>query len=196
MKIRNLLFWGLLISALFYSCNDDNDKSDRDDDDKDENVFCFKYEGKPSQTISASDAKKLQQEYIKTRAGVLKEALSGSGFLKEGEEDVRDVTFDLVSLKKYIAYVEKKAKEKKLNAENLGIRIYLGAYPKDYNKEGFDIKNRGLSTFFFMPVKLSNVQSRPAKGGAFESTSGGGSFLEGADGYNFGNSGRPPEDMD
>lgn len=187
MKNRTLLFLGLMASAFFYSCDKDENKDDKDDDE-----FCFVYKGQPKETISYSQAKKLQQEYISTRANVLTEVLINNGTLGDNEEDVRDVSFDLTTLKNYIAYVEKKAQEKGITPDNLELRVYLGSYPKDYTADGFDKNDQGKSTMFFLPV--NKLKSKPASKTASK-TNMPSDKLEGVDGLNFGGSGKPPRDL-
>lgn len=135
---------------------------------------------KPKQAISYDYAKKIQQEYIKTRADSLNKLLNAGGVIKG--EDVRDVWFDLKTLEQYIAYV--KAESKKKNYEGLGLRVYYGAYPKDSNSP-----DSGYSTVFFIPThrskasKMNFVYSDPNENS------------EDIDGMNFGIGGKPPKDI-
>lgn len=187
MKIRTMLFLGLMVTTFFYSCDKEEDT------DRDDNEFCFEYKGQPKESISFAKAKSLQQEYIKTRASFLNEILINNGTLGSGEQDVRDVSFDLVTLKNYIAYVEKEAQKKGISPSDLGLRIYLGAYSKDYTAEGFDQANRGKSTFFFLPI--NKLKSKPVGSKSALKSSLPGDELEGVDGLNYGLSGRPPKDL-
>lgn len=120
-------------------------------------------------TITYKRAVQLQKEYINTRANVLNKHLNSINHFKQEQtlvkenkiiEDVRDVTFDLNTLKQYIAYVEKEANKKGL--KGLGLRIYLGAYSND--EKDPRVKTPGFSTVFFMPThqpkeKESNVNN-------------------------------------
>lgn len=136
---------------------------------------------KPKETISYEYAKKLQQEYIKTRAEPLKEFLIGQGTLKG--EDVRDVWFDIDVLEQYIAYVKDQSKRK--GYDGLGLRVYFGAYPK----EG-DHKDPGYTTVFFMPTHRSKV---PKMNFVFQASD---ENSDDIDPLNFGSGGHPPKDLD
>ena len=72
---------------------------------------------KPEQAITYKKAKSLQQNYINTRANFLNKHLISEGALKT--DDVRDVTYNLSTLKQYIAYVEKEAKKRGIAEEDL-----------------------------------------------------------------------------
>lgn len=185
MKIRTLLFLGIMASAFFYSC-------EKDEEEKDENVYCFEYTGKPFQAISHAQARNLQREYVLTRADFLNEALINNGTIGKDEKDVRDVTFDFGVLRSYMVYVEKEAKEQGVAPEDLALRVYLGAYPKNFTADGFDKENQGKSTMFFLPI--NKLKSRPA-GKVSAKSSLPGDQLEGVDGLNLGHSGRPPKDL-
>lgn len=94
------------------------------------NQTCFPYEGRPSQTISYKEMASMLRKYKNTREGVLKNAL--------GFEDTREVWFQIDSLKKYIAYIEKKSKES--GVKITGINIMSSVYPKDPifgNQQGY-----------------------------------------------------------
>ena len=167
---------------------------------------------KPKEAISYKDAKILQQEYIETRANFIneylhsinhfnekgikeekenKESINSTPNKKEGLvkkenkiiEDVRDVTFDLETLKQYIAYVEKEAKSKGL--KGLGLRVYLGAYPKGDTS----VKDPGFTTVFFMPTHQPAAET--TKGNNFFYWFGD-EIIDGVDGLNLGSGGRPP----
>ncbi|MGJ8744113.1 hypothetical protein [Polaribacter sp.] len=150
---------------------------------------------KPKTTISYEKAKELQQEYIATRAKVLNQALNKNGHFKgvtiskekRFVEDVRDITFDLKTLKQYIAYVEQEAENKGL--KGLGLRVYLGAYPKK-DKES---KDPGFSTVFFMPTyqKASDSNKSNKFYYWFKDI-----VMKDIDGLNMGQGGKPPQDLD
>lgn len=128
--------------------------------------------GKPKNAISYKEAKILQQEYIKNTVKPTVEAFKKIGVNKN--EDIRDVTFDLDTLKEYIAYVEKEAAKKGIT-DGLGLRVYIGAYEK------------GEVTMFFMPTKKkeTNIPSLEPK---FE-------IIENIQGLNRGHAGMPPKDL-
>lgn len=93
--------------------------------------------------ISRKKAKVLQREYVKTRGCVISEILTKERLIKG--EDSRDFWFSIDLLKEFIFKVEKQAREEG-RCKDLGIRIFLGAYPKE---EGY--KDPGYSTLFLMP---------------------------------------------
>ena len=125
--------------------------------------------------ITHERAKELQKEYTSTRGKLLKQHLNLNS------DDVSDVTFDLKILEKYIAYVKKEANKQGLT--DLGLRVYLGSYPK--NDATPNIKNPGYSTIFFMPTRQTNNNSNRSKD----------KVIQGVDGLNFGTGGHPPNDL-
>ncbi|MGB0880300.1 MAG: hypothetical protein ACPGTO_07010 [Polaribacter sp.] len=132
--------------------------------------------------ITHERANQLKEEYVNTRANSLNIDLHrrnhfrnrGAGFI----EDVRDVTFDLEILEEYIAYVKEEANKEGLT--NLGLRVYLGAYPK--NDTTKNIKNPGYSNMFFMPTHQENNDDNRSRDGV----------IQGVDGLNIGHQGLPP----
>lgn len=181
MKIKNLIMLLCVAIFVFSSCESETKNN------TDNNEFCFKYLGKPKEAITYETAKTLQEEYIQTRANILNEQLIGNGTIPTGEQDTRDVTYNFNTLKQYIAYVEKEAKEKGISVEELGIRVYLGAYPKNSTYE-----EKGYTTMFFMPIKNSSGKSgkSTAKYGKQAEE-----VIDGIDGLNLGSSGKPPKDL-
>ena len=127
--------------------------------------------------ISIKEARVLEQEYVKTRANSLNVILKKKGLIES--EDVRDVWFDLEALKSYIPYVEEEA-EKKGISKNLGLRVYLGAYPNDQKH-----LSAGKATVFFIPTQ----QLVSEKQDSFDLVN---ENLDEVDGFNFGTSGWPP----
>ncbi len=104
----------------------------------------------PQQSISFEQANNLEEEFKSTRAGIINDSLD--------IVDTRDFWFDLEVLKKYIDYVEQEAEEKGL--ENLGLRVYLGAYPQSAN-----YPNPGFTTVFLVPT--SQVEGSGLQKGFF-----------------------------
>jgi hypothetical protein len=96
----------------------------------------------PQQSITSEKANTLEEEYKNTRAGIINDSLNIT--------DTRDFWFKLETLKEYIEYVEQEAEE--MGKENLGIRIYLGAYP-DNN----DYPDPGFTTVFLVPTSQVDV---------------------------------------
>ena len=130
----------------------------------------------PAQTISVEKANRLEETYKQTRARILNDTL--------GYEDTREFWFSLDSLKKYIAYVEQEAAKK--GKTDLGLRIYLGAYPS----EG-DYPDPGYSTVFIVPT-AKNARSS-LKRGFFpqEETQ---ENIDSINALNYGHGGKPPHE--
>ena len=194
MKSTNKIVYLLLTSIfIFTSCGEKQKSKNQNVESQDvesqdvANQNMEKLKG----TISYKRAKILQQEYIKTRAVFINEYLDKVNHLKkEGLveknkkiKDVRDVTFDLETLKQYIAYVEKEAKSKGL--KGLGLRVYLGAYPKGDTS----VKDPGFTTVFFMPTHQPAAETTKENNFFywFEDE-----IIDGAYGLNYGSAGRPP----
>ncbi len=159
-SIQKLVFFLAIMTLFFQSCKE-------------------KIEA-PRQTIDYEYANSLEDEFIKTRGAIINK------YLNLEEEDRREFWFDLEELKKYIAYIEQEAKP--LGYENLGIRIYNGAYPRDekYPDPGYSTVflvptgNKTNSKASFFPISSNvvindNIQEIPA--------------------YNYGHAGRPPKDL-
>ena len=120
--VKGFIFTMLLISGsmLFQSCEDPQ---------------------APQQAITIDEADQLEEEFKRTRARILNDAL--------GFEDTRDFWFSLDTLKKYIEYVEYEGT--KMGKDNLGIRIYFAAYP---DNSGYP--DPGYSTVFLVPTAAEN----------------------------------------
>lgn len=130
----------------------------------------------PAQTITAEEANRLEETYKQTRAGILNDTL--------GYEDTREFWFSLDSVKKYIAFVEQEAT--RMGKTNLGLRIYLGAYPA----QG-DYPDPGYSTVFIVPTaKNTNTLKR----GFFpmEDTQ---QNIDSINALNYSQGGKPPKDF-
>lgn len=92
----------------------------------------------PKGVISIEEAKILDKTYTVTRQIVLDSAL--------GIEDSRSSWWSLEDLEAYIDYAKTQAKEKGMEVN--GLRIYHGAYPKDYGTR----EEAGYSTLFIVPT--------------------------------------------
>lgn len=130
----------------------------------------------PTQTISVEEANQLEEYYKRTRAQILNDTL--------GFEDTREFWFSLDTLKEYIAYVESEAA--KSGKTNLGMRIYLGAYPENSNYP--DAK---YTTVFLVPT--APASQNPLKRG-FLPIEEENENLEDIPPLNFSQAGKPPKD--
>lgn len=92
---------------------------------------------KPTKCISKDEAKELHDQWSSKRGGHLKNNL--------GFEDARDFWWSVDELQEYLDYV--KEESAKQGIKNPGIRVYLGAYPKNKCKMG-----KGYSTLFLAPT--------------------------------------------
>jgi len=130
----------------------------------------------PAQTISVEEANRLEETYKVTRAAILNDTL--------GYEDTREFWFPLDTLKKYIDYIEYEGA--KMGKSNLGIRIYLGAYPSQGN-----YPDPGYSTVFLVPT--AGMGNNPLKRGFFpmEDTQ---ENLDSLSPLNYSQGGKPPHD--
>jgi hypothetical protein len=149
-------------------------------------------------TITKERAIQLQKEYINTRANAINKHLYTINHFREKIEplknndqlieDVRDVTFDIETLKQYIAYVEKEGAKK--GYKDLSLRVYFGAYPK--NDKDSRIKTPGYSTVFFMPTHKPQHNESAARSFYFNAKD---QIIDGVDGLNFGNGTPPPHNI-
>ena len=129
----------------------------------------------PVQTITKDDANRLEETHKQTRATILNDTL--------GYEDTREFWFSLDSVKKYITYVEQEAA--RMGKTDLGLRIYLGAYPSEGN-----YPDPGYSTVFIVPTaKYTNTLKR----GFFpmEDTQ---ENIDSINALNYSQGGKPPKD--
>lgn len=78
----------------------------------------------PPNCITEEEARELQNNWVATRAAAIAEAI--------GEEDGREVLFDLEELLQYLQYVKEKSEQQEL--PNPGVRVYFGAYNTEENK--------------------------------------------------------------
>ena len=142
MKTLNLLSKSLLLLVIyisFASCNNTTSQSNSDD-------FCTTYDGRPEQSISYKEMAVMLTQYKATREGVLKAAL--------GFEDTREVWFQIDSLKKYLAYVEKLSNES--GVEITGFNFISAAYP---NKEVYG-KEKNYQTLILNPTTTKGNNPR------------------------------------
>ncbi|MBW2936622.1 hypothetical protein KXJ69_00800 [Aureisphaera sp. CAU 1614] len=130
----------------------------------------------PVQTISFEEANRLEETYKKTRAAILNDTL--------GYEDTREFWFSLDTIKKYISYIEQEGT--RMGKKNLGLRVYLGAYPSQGN-----YPDPGYSTVFMVPTVKS--EGNPLKQGFLpvEDTH---ENLDSLNALNYGHGGKPPHD--
>ncbi len=101
---------------------------------------------KPRKCISVEEARKEQDEWVRTRGKDIREA--------EGYEDTREFWYSVDELQEYLDYVKEKCKEQGL--EKPGIRFYLGAYPKTNEKKSY-------TTMFLSPTKEAKDDTENAK---------------------------------
>jgi hypothetical protein len=137
---------------------------------------------KPEGTLSRKEANLLEETYIKARWNNINAA--------EGYTDTREFVFELDRLKQYIAYVENEALKK--GYSDLGIRIYLAAYP-----EGFNQNDRTLTTVFLAPTakngpntESNNTIKRQQKNTNDDDN------IDSIDALNFSHGGMPPKNYD
>ena len=101
---------------------------------------------RPVKCISVEEARNLQNNWKKSRG---KEIASGQGY-----EDTREFWYSITELEEYIQYVKEKSVEQGI--KNPGLRIYLGAYPKQGEK-------KSLSTIFISPTTDEIVETNSAE---------------------------------
>ncbi|MGY5848537.1 hypothetical protein ACW6QP_14100 [Salegentibacter sp. HM20] len=100
---------------------------------------------KPAKCISVEEARKEQDEWVKTRG---KDIERGQGY-----KDTREFWYSLDELQEYLDYVREKSKEQ--GVEKPGIRFYLGAYPTTNGKKGY-------ATMFLAPTKQAQGDTETA----------------------------------
>ncbi len=101
---------------------------------------------KPKKCISVEEARKEQDEWVKTRGKDIREA--------EGYEDTREFWYSVDELQEYLDYVKEKSKEQ--GVKKPGIRFYLGAYPKTSEKKSY-------TTMFLSPTKETQGDTESAE---------------------------------
>lgn len=73
---------------------------------------------KPSKCITVDEARKLQDNWVDTRAKLIDSNL--------GKLDSREFYYTIEELENYLAYVKEESKKQGIN--NPGVRFYFGAY--------------------------------------------------------------------
>lgn len=142
MKTLKLFSKSLLILSIIISITSCKKKNPP----KDPNEICINYDGKPEQVITYKEMASLLAQYKSTRENILKNAL--------GFEDTREVWFQIDSLKKYLAYVEKLSKDS--GVEITGFNFISAAYPDNtiYGKE------KNYQTLILNPTTTKNGNPR------------------------------------
>lgn len=127
----------------------------------------------PKGLITPAEAKVLDQAYD-TRYKLVSDSI-----VTRAGGDNRSSWFALEDVKGFLTYAQNQAGE--LNYTMNGVRIYLGAKPKD--KEG-----AGYTTMFMMPTGYINK----SEGSMFMLQTGGKGDIIGGNGLNHGENGDPP----
>ena len=135
----------------------------------------------PKGLISPTEAKELNQKFIKTRSKDLNRIVKKeSGNPKK--KDAISSWFSLEELENYIAYVKEEATKKKITVN--GLRIYFGAYSNTIKKQD----KKDLSTVFFAPTTAKPATLQKSSSLEVESSS----DIEDIDALNGGTVGDPP----
>ncbi|GAA3629997.1 hypothetical protein [Flavivirga jejuensis] len=158
---QKLAVFLIIMTLIFQSCKEKPKKIDR-----------------PEKSIDYKHAILLEAEFIRTREKIINEYLN--------IEDTREYWFELEKLKEYIAYVEQEAKT--LGYQNLGIRIYKGAYPNDPK-----YPDPGLSTVFLVPT--GNKTTSKASFSPISTTLVINDNIAEIPAYNYGHAGKPPKEL-
>ena len=118
----------------------------------------------PKGLISPTEAKELNQKFIKTRSKDLNRIVKKeSGNPKK--EDAISSWFSLEELENYIAYVKEEATKKKITVN--GLRVYFGAYSNNDKKQ----YKKDLSTMFFVPTETKQESLQKSSSFTVESSS-------------------------
>ena len=123
--------------------------------------------------ITSDEAKKLNDEWSKTRSEAMNQCISDVTGGKV-TEDNRSSWWSIKDLKAYIKHAKKQAKE--LGYKMNGVRVYCGAHSED----------DCYATSFIVPTYAGSL----GKDGEGEEDGGG--DIPGGDGLNFGDPGNPP----
>ena len=100
---------------------------------------------KPNGLVSPSQAKALNEQFIKTRSKEMNKIVKKLTGDKK-EQDAYCTWFSIEELENYIAYTKEKATK---NGKNLtGLNVYFGAYPTEDRHP----KKSNMSTVFFAPT--------------------------------------------
>lgn len=130
----------------------------------------------PKGLITPAEAKKLNEQFIKTRSKELDKIVEKLDN-KPNKKDALSAWFSLDEIKSYITYVENNA------ADVNGLRVYFGAYKTKTD----DAKKSNMTTVFFIPTKLKAGSAQ--KDGLKDSDN---TDIEDIDGLNRGTLGYPP----
>lgn len=165
MKNFGLLILGIILGALamyFYCCNDQMEMTSES------------ASSTPKGIITSAQAKILDNAYN------LKHRIINDSLFKKSTDggDNRSSWWAIEDIQNYINHAEHQAGELGYNMD--GLRLYLGSYP-DANGE------TGLTTMFFVPTGIVNKSQ-----GSMFPIQGGSGDIQGADGLNMGESGKPP----
>ncbi|WP_040253902.1 hypothetical protein [Psychroserpens mesophilus] len=142
--------------------------------------YCHKQEpiemlpSQPNGLIKPDEIKTLTQAYNPRY-----EAINDSLFNGVDGGDNRSSWYALEDVKNYLVLAKNQADS--LGYTMDGIRIYPGAHPGDG-------KNPGYSTYIFVPTGYLKT----SQGNMFMMQKGGGDDIDGGDGLNHGDEGRPP----
>ena len=135
----------------------------------------------PEQAISIEEAKVLQQEFVRTRAGIINDSL----FKDSKEVDTRDFWFSLETIEQYVAYVKSEGANK--GYKDMGIRIFFAAYPKNSRDPRAD---PGFSTVILAPTK-----GKPPVGNGFFPMAPIQDPAGGIQALNYSQGGKPPKNL-
>ncbi len=134
-KLSSVILLLSIFSFLFISC-DEPQKPQQDNIKPTKEML--------THIIKADKAKNLYNNYKKQRIDIFKDTLKklyGNDF-----EDTRTIWFDLKTIKNYIAYIEQKSADNKIEPE--GLQFYFSVY-SDNESLG---KKRNQQTFFIAPT--------------------------------------------
>jgi len=134
-----------MLLLLFISCN----QSSKNQQNKDSNISCYPNDSRPSQAISYEEMAAMMDSY---NTGAKIELDNYMKKISKGKDSFSTIYnwYKIEDLKKYIAYIERISKEKKIPVT--GFRIYPTSYPLDYSIE----KLRGRLTLIFTPTTTFN----------------------------------------
>lgn len=135
----------------------------------------------PKGLITPLEAKKLNQQFVKTRSEELNKIIEKLDN-KPNKQDSLSSWFSLEELENYIAYVKQEGGKKGIDID--GLRVYFGAYEKNLKNPA---KNN-YSTIFFVPTTPKKQFKSKNTIKAIE----GSSDTESIDGLNLGTLGDPP----
>ncbi|WP_456461442.1 hypothetical protein [Lutibacter sp.] len=135
----------------------------------------------PKGLITPLEAKKLNQQFVKTRSKELNRII-GKLDNKPNKKDSLSSWFSLEELENYIAYVKEVGAKKGIDIN--GLRVYFGAYGKNMKNPA---KNN-FSTVFFVPTTAKKELIKKKTITAVSTSS----DIEDIDGLNLGGTGNPP----